>query len=65
MIPAWLSGQNITVTVSIGVTTYFGHDPTITIQDLPHQCDSAMYQARPKGRYRNHRLPDTQLMLVQ
>ncbi len=56
--------QNITVTVSIGVTTYFGHDPTITIQDLLHQCDSAMYQAKAEGRDRIVSL-DTQLMLVQ
>jgi diguanylate cyclase (GGDEF)-like protein len=56
--------QNISVTLSIGVTTYFGHDPTITIQDLLHQCDSAMYQAKEEGRDRIVSL-DTQLMLVQ
>ncbi|MGC1869841.1 MAG: GGDEF domain-containing protein [Acidobacteriaceae bacterium] len=55
--------HNITVTVSIGVTTYFGHDPTVTVQDLLHQCDSAMYQAKAEGRDRIVSL-DTQLMLV-
>lgn len=55
--------QNIAVTLSIGVTTYFGHDPTITIQDLLHQCDCAMYQAKAEGRDRIVSL-DTQLMLV-
>jgi diguanylate cyclase (GGDEF)-like protein len=44
--------HKITVTVSIGVTTYFGHDPTLTVQDLLHQCDSAMYQAKAEGRDR-------------
>lgn len=56
--------QNITVTLSIGVATYLGHDPTITIQDLLHQCDSAMYQAKAEGRDRIVSL-DTQLMLVR
>ncbi|HTU49820.1 MAG TPA: GGDEF domain-containing protein [Acidobacteriaceae bacterium] len=56
--------HNITVTVSVGVTTYFGHDPTTTVQDLLHQCDSAMYQAKAEGRDRIISL-DTQLMLVQ
>jgi diguanylate cyclase (GGDEF)-like protein len=56
--------HNIAVTVSIGVTTYFGHDPTITVQDLVHQCDSAMYQAKAEGRDRIVSL-DTRLMLVQ
>jgi len=42
----------ITITLSIGVATYFGHDPTITIHDLLHQCDSAMYQAKADGRNR-------------
>ena len=56
--------HNITITVSIGVTTYLGHDPTITIQDLLHQCDSAMYQAKAEGRDRIVSL-DTQLMLVR
>lgn len=56
--------QNITITVSIGVATYLGHDPTITIQDLLHQCDSAMYQAKAEGRDRIVAL-DTQLMLVR
>jgi diguanylate cyclase (GGDEF)-like protein len=55
--------QDITITLSIGVTTYFGHDPTITIQDLLHQCDSAMYQAKGEGRDRIASL-DTQLVLV-
>jgi diguanylate cyclase (GGDEF)-like protein len=55
--------HDITVTVSTGVTTYFGHDPTITIQDLLHQCDSAMYQAKAEGRDRIVAL-DSQLMLV-
>jgi diguanylate cyclase (GGDEF)-like protein len=55
--------HDITVTVSAGVTTYFGHDPTITIQDLLHQCDSAMYQAKAEGRDRIVAL-DSQLMLV-
>ena len=56
--------HNITITVSIGVATYLGHDPTITIQDLLHQCDSAMYQAKAEGRDRIVAL-DTQLMLVR
>ncbi len=56
--------QNITITVSIGVATYLGHDPTITIQDLLHQCDSAMYQAKTEGRNRIVAL-DTKLMLVR
>ncbi len=55
--------HDIAITVSIGVTTYFGHDPTITIQDLLHQCDCAMYQAKAEGRDRIVAL-DTQLMLV-
>ncbi len=42
--------QNVTVTVSIGVATYLGHDPNITIHDLLHECDSAMYQAKAEGR---------------
>ena len=56
--------HKITITVSIGVATYLGHDPTITIQDLLHQCDSAMYQAKAEGRDRIVAL-DTQLMLVR
>lgn len=57
-------GENrISVTLSIGVTTYNGHDPTITIQDLLHQCDSAMYQAKGEGRDRIVAV-DAQLMLV-
>ena len=56
--------HHITVTVSIGVATYLGHDPTITIQDLLHQCDSAMYQAKAEGRDRIVAL-ETQLMLVR
>ncbi|MES2220154.1 MAG: GGDEF domain-containing protein [Acidobacteriota bacterium] len=44
--------RNITATISVGVTTYYGHDPTITIEDLLHQCDSAMYQAKAEGRDR-------------
>ena len=55
--------QDITITISIGITTYFGHDPTISIQDLLHQCDSAMYQAKADGRDRIVAL-DTQLRLV-
>ena len=55
--------QNITVTVSVGVTTCVGNDPTITVQDLLHQCDSAMYQAKAEGRDRIVSL-DTQLILV-
>jgi diguanylate cyclase (GGDEF)-like protein len=55
--------HEITITVSIGVATYFGHDPTITILDLLHQCDSAMYQAKADGRDRIVAL-DSQLMLV-
>ena len=54
--------QNITLTVSIGVTTYLGHDSTITIQDLLHECDSAMYQAKAEGRDRIVAL-NTQLMV--
>jgi diguanylate cyclase (GGDEF)-like protein len=53
----------ITVTVSIGIATYLGHDPTVTIEDLLHQCDSAMYQAKAEGRDRIVSL-DPQLMLV-
>jgi diguanylate cyclase (GGDEF)-like protein len=56
--------HNITLTVSIGVTTYLGHDPTTTIHDLLHECDSAMYQAKAEGRDRVVAL-DTQLMLVR
>jgi diguanylate cyclase (GGDEF)-like protein len=56
--------RDITITVSIGVTTYMGHDPTLTIQDLLHQCDCVMYQAKTEGRDRIVSL-DTQLMLVQ
>lgn len=55
--------HNITVTVSVGVTTYFGHDPTLTVQDLLHQCDSAMYQAKAEGRDRIVSL-DAQPILV-
>jgi diguanylate cyclase (GGDEF)-like protein len=55
--------RHITVTLSIGVTTYLGHDPTMTIQDLLHECDSAMYQAKADGRDRIVAL-NTQLMLV-
>jgi diguanylate cyclase (GGDEF)-like protein len=55
--------HDITITVSTGVTTYCGHDPTITIQDLLHQCDSAMYQAKAEGRDRIVAL-DSQLMLI-
>ena len=48
-----MEGENrITVTLSTGVATYFGHDPTITIHDLLHECDSAMYQAKAEGRDR-------------
>lgn len=56
--------QNITVTVSIGISTYLGHDPNITIQDLLHECDSAMYRAKAEGRDRIVAL-DTQLQLVR
>ncbi len=47
-----VEGNPIRITVSIGVTTYLGHDPTITIHDLLHQCDTAMYQAKTDGRDR-------------
>ncbi len=48
-----INGENrVTVTLSIGIATYFGHDPSITIHDLLHQCDSAMYQAKAEGRDR-------------
>ena len=47
-----VEGNPIRITVSIGVTTYVGHDPTITIHDLLHQCDTAMYQAKTDGRDR-------------
>lgn len=56
--------HNITVTVSIGVTTYLGNDPAISVQDLLHECDSAMYQAKAEGRDRIVVL-DTPLMLVR
>jgi diguanylate cyclase (GGDEF)-like protein len=56
--------HNITITVSIGVTTYLGNDPTISIQHLLHECDSAMYQAKAEGRDRIVVL-DTPLMLVR
>jgi diguanylate cyclase (GGDEF)-like protein len=55
--------QNIKVTVSIGVTTYLGNDPTIAIQDLLHECDLAMYRAKAEGRNRIVAL-DTRLMAV-
>lgn len=55
--------QNITVTVSIGITTHLAHDTAITIQDLMHECDSAMYQAKAEGRDRIVAL-STQLMAV-
>lgn len=46
-----ISGENqISVTVSIGVSTYFGQIDTI--DDLLHQCDTAMYQAKESGRNR-------------
>ncbi|HZC43906.1 MAG TPA: diguanylate cyclase, partial [Acidobacteriaceae bacterium] len=44
--------HNIAITLSIGIKTYLGHDPTTTIHDLLHQCDSAMYQAKADGRDR-------------
>ncbi|MHB1938251.1 MAG: GGDEF domain-containing protein [Acidobacteriaceae bacterium] len=48
-----MGGENrVAVTLSVGIATYYGHDPTITIQDLLHQCDSAMYQAKAEGRDR-------------
>jgi diguanylate cyclase (GGDEF)-like protein len=53
----------ITITVSIGITTYKGYDPTVTIQDLLHQCDSAMYQAKAEGRDRIFAF-ESPLMLV-
>jgi diguanylate cyclase (GGDEF)-like protein len=55
--------QNITLTVSIGITTYLAHDPAITIQDLMHECDSAMYQAKAEGRNRIVAI-DTQAIAV-
>ncbi|MGB8481621.1 MAG: GGDEF domain-containing protein [Acidobacteriaceae bacterium] len=60
-----IDGENrVTVTLSIGIATYFGHDPSITIHDLLHECDAAMYQAKAEGRDRIVAL-DTQLMLVR
>ncbi|MGH9615718.1 MAG: diguanylate cyclase [Acidobacteriaceae bacterium] len=44
--------SEIAITLSIGMATYFGHDPAVTIHDLLHQCDSAMYQAKTDGRDR-------------
>lgn len=43
--------EAIKVTLSIGVATCFGH-PTMTINELLHQCDAAMYQAKLEGRDR-------------
>jgi len=43
--------EAITITLSIGVATYYGR-PTATIHDLLHQCDAAMYQAKADGRDR-------------
>lgn len=58
-----IEGENaITITLSIGVATYFGHDPTITIHDLLHECDAAVYRAKAEGRNRIV-LIDTQLAL--
>ncbi len=42
----------ITVTISIGVATYAGQNGTVDINDLLHQCDTAMYQAKAEGRNR-------------
>ncbi len=42
----------ITVTISIGVTTHSGENGAIDINELLHQCDTAMYQAKADGRNR-------------
>ncbi len=46
------SEKAIPVTISIGVATYAGENAAIHIQDLFHQCDTAMYQAKADGRNR-------------
>lgn len=46
------SEKAIPVTISIGVATYTGGDTAVDIQDLFHQCDTAMYQAKADGRNR-------------
>ncbi len=43
--------EPIKITLSIGVATHFGH-PTVTIHELLHQCDAAVYQAKAEGRDR-------------
>ncbi len=48
-----IEGENaIRITLSIGMATYAGHHPAVTIYDLLHQCDAAMYQAKADGRDR-------------
>jgi diguanylate cyclase (GGDEF)-like protein len=48
-----IGGENaIKITLSIGMATYAGHYPMITIHDLLHRCDAAMYQAKADGRDR-------------
>lgn len=45
-----LVGDEISITISIGVATYRG--PGDSIDDLIHRCDTAMYQAKAEGRNR-------------
>jgi diguanylate cyclase (GGDEF)-like protein len=42
----------ITVTISTGVATYLGQTGALDINDLLHQCDTAMYRAKTEGRNR-------------
>ena len=48
-----IEGENaIKITLSIGMATYAGRHPMVTIHDLLHRCDAAMYQAKADGRDR-------------
>ena len=48
-----IGGENaIQIPWSIGMATYAGRHRGVTIHDLLHQCDAAMYQAKADGRDR-------------